>query len=167
MIASFSGGVRQSLRNLAVTSFRTVRTVPSSSASASNSMISTPESVMPDKLFSSIELEYRGHDPEVLKSYTKFLESVCTHLNLTRGRFEVLPYVRWIQPALRSKFVHKKYKLHYETRTHITKFEVKNLTGSTASTFLEYIQRNIPEGVGMRVGYVEMQPLPQTIKPKQ
>lgn len=23
---------------------------------------------------SSIELEYRGHDPEVLKSYTKFLE---------------------------------------------------------------------------------------------
>ncbi|EPB73090.1 hypothetical protein ANCCEY_07833 [Ancylostoma ceylanicum] len=166
---------------------------------------------MPDKLFSSIELEYRGHDPEVLKSYTKFLEivmennteisawiylmrkwrpdiyesatpmmsnysskgshgkehAVCTHLNLTRGRFEVLPYVRWIQPALRSKFVHKKYKLHYETRTHITKFEVRNLTGSTASTFLEYIQRNIPEGVGMRVGYVEMQPLPPTIKPRQ
>ncbi|KAK6036986.1 hypothetical protein COOONC_25509 [Cooperia oncophora] len=75
-------------------------------------------------IYSSIELEYRGHDPQVLKSYTKFLESVCTHLNLTRGRFEVLPYVRWIQPALRSKFVHKKYKLHYETRTHITKFEV-------------------------------------------
>lgn len=25
-------------------------------------------------LCSSIELEYRGHDPEVLKSYTKFLE---------------------------------------------------------------------------------------------
>ncbi|KIH58976.1 hypothetical protein ANCDUO_10809, partial [Ancylostoma duodenale] len=95
------------------------------------------------------------------------LQAVCTHLNLTRGRLEVLPYVRWIQPALRSKFVHKKYKLHYETRTHITKFEVRNLTGSTASTFLEYIQRNIPEGVGMRVGYVEMQPLPPTIKPGQ
>ncbi|KAE9416660.1 hypothetical protein Angca_009928, partial [Angiostrongylus cantonensis] len=123
-----------------------VRSVPRSMPSA---MTTPSEPPMPDKLYSSIELEYRGHDPEVLKSYTKFVEIssyfVCTHLNLTRGRFQVVPYVRWIQPALRSKFVHKKYKLHYETRTHITLFEVRNLTGSTASTFLEYIQRNIPE----------------------
>ncbi|VDO20266.1 unnamed protein product [Haemonchus placei] len=123
--------------------------------------------MMPDKLFRSIELEYRGHDPAVLKSYTKFLNSVCSHLNLTKGRFKILPYVRWVQYALRSKFVHKKYKLHYETRTYIRRFEVLNLTGSTASTFLEYIERNIPEGVGMRVGYVEMQPLPPTITSKQ
>ncbi|EYC22581.1 hypothetical protein Y032_0017g3438 [Ancylostoma ceylanicum] len=164
MISSISGGIRSALRNVSLTSSRAVRTAASSSPST---LKAPSETLMPDKLFSSIELEYRGHDPEVLKSYTKFLEAVCTHLNLTRGRFEVLPYVRWIQPALRSKFVHKKYKLHYETRTHITKFEVRNLTGSTASTFLEYIQRNIPEGVGMRVGYVEMQPLPPTIKPRQ
>ncbi|CAB3401579.1 unnamed protein product [Caenorhabditis bovis] len=122
------------------------------------------QAVLPDKLFSSIEIEYRGHDKQVLKSYTTFLEAVCGHLEIPRGKLEVLPYIRWVQPALRSKFVHKKYKLHYETRTHITKFEIKNVTGSTASTFLEYIQRNIPEGVGMRVGFVEIQPLPLTIK---
>ncbi|CAJ0937079.1 unnamed protein product, partial [Mesorhabditis belari] len=90
---------------------------------------------LPDKLFKSIELEMRGHDPAVLRSYTTFLKTVCGHLNIPQGRLQVLPYVRWIQYALRSKFVHKKYKLHYETRTHITKFEVKELTGSTASTF--------------------------------
>lgn len=29
---------------------------------------------LPDQLFRAIELEYRGHDPAVLKSYTQFLE---------------------------------------------------------------------------------------------
>lgn len=121
------------------------------------------QAVLPDKLFSSVEIEYRGHDKAVLKSYTSFLQQVCQHLEISQGRHEVLPYIRWVQPALRSKFVHKKYKLHYETRTHISKMEILNVTGSTASTFLEYIQRNIPEGVGMRVGLTELQPLPLTI----
>ncbi|PAV92112.1 hypothetical protein WR25_05774 isoform A [Diploscapter pachys] len=120
--------------------------------------------VLPDQLFSRIELEYRGHDKEVLKSYTKFLSSVCEHLGIERGKTKVLPYIRWVQYALRSKFAHKKYKLHYETRTHITQFEVLNLTGSSASTFLEYIQRNIPEGVGMKIEYDELHPLPLTVK---
>ncbi|KAJ1348264.1 28S ribosomal protein S10, mitochondrial [Parelaphostrongylus tenuis] len=160
MYASVFVGIQNAVRTLTLTSSRTVRSVPRTMPSV---MTTPSEAPMPDKLFSSIELEYRGHDPEVLKSYT----NVCNHLNLTRGRFEVFPYVRWIQPALRSKFVHKKYKLHYETRTHITVFEVRNLTGSTASTFLEYIERNIPEGVGMRVDYVEMQPLPPTISPTE
>ncbi|CAJ0579662.1 unnamed protein product, partial [Mesorhabditis spiculigera] len=118
---------------------------------------------MPDKLFKSIELELRGHDPAVIRSYLTFMKSVCGHLEITQGRMQVLPYVRWVQWALRSKFVAKKYKLHYETRTHISKFEVKHLTGNTASAFLEYVQRNIPEGVAMRVGYEEIRPLPGTI----
>ncbi|VDO93961.1 unnamed protein product [Heligmosomoides polygyrus] len=167
MLSSIYGNVRSAIRSFPLTVSRSVKTTAGGAQPNPRDLTSPSECQMPDKLYSSIELEYRGHDPEVLKSYTKFLESVCSHLNLTRGRFQVLPYVRWVQPALRSKFVHKKYKLHYETRTHITKFEVLNLTGSTASTFLEYIERNIPEGVGMRVGYVEMQPLPPTISPKE
>ncbi|KAJ1345864.1 hypothetical protein KIN20_000490 [Parelaphostrongylus tenuis] len=115
--SSIFGGIQNAVRNLTLTSSRTIRSVPRTMPSV---MATPSEAPMPDKLFSSIELEYRGHDPEVLKSYT----NVCNHLNLTRGRFKVFPYVRWIQPALRSKFVHKKYKLHYETRTHITVFEM-------------------------------------------
>lgn len=65
---------------------------------------------------------------------------------------------------LRSKFVHKKYKLHYETRTHIREISIKNVTGSTASTFLEYVQRNIPEGVAMKVDYTEITDFPDPIK---
>jgi small subunit ribosomal protein S10 len=84
-------------------------------------------------------------------------------LDITHSTVENLPYVRWVEWLLRSKFVHKKYKLHYETRTYIKKCSVYNLTGSTASTLVEYLQRQVPEGVGMKVTYNEMSAFPETI----
>lgn len=42
--------------------------------------------------------------------------------------------------------------------------DVFNLTGSTASAFLEYIERNIPEGVAMKVDYDEICELPESVK---
>lgn len=38
------------------------------------------------------------------------------------------------------------------------------LTGSTLSTFLEYIQRNLPEGVAMKATKIEMLSLPDHMK---
>jgi small subunit ribosomal protein S10 len=75
-----------------------------------------------------------------------------------------LPPARWLQWALKSKFVHKKAKLQYETITHIKQMDVFHLTGSTASTLLEYIQRNIPEGVAMKVDYNELCMLPESVR---
>uniref|UniRef100_A0AC34RR76 Small ribosomal subunit protein uS10m n=1 Tax=Panagrolaimus sp. JU765 TaxID=591449 RepID=A0AC34RR76_9BILA len=118
----------------------------------------------PDKLFKKIELEVRGHDKAVLQSYMSFLHNACIHLNVECTPTEHLPYVRWVQWLLRSKFVHKKYKLHYETRTHIKRCSVLNVTGSTASTLLEYLQRQVPEGVGMKVTYEELCQLPEPIR---
>ena len=37
-------------------------------------------------------------------------------------------------------------------------FQLKRLTGSTASVFLEYLQRNLPEGVAMKVTKVRKAP---------
>ncbi|KAI6196784.1 Cysteine protease [Aphelenchoides besseyi] len=116
-----------------------------------------------DKLFSKISLEVRGHDRAVLLSYTTFLKNACQQLEIESSDIRHLPYVRWVQWALRSKFAHKKNKLHYETRTYIKQMDVRNLTESTASTFLEYIERNIPEGVAMRVDYEELSSLPDGI----
>lgn len=42
--------------------------------------------------------------------------------------------------------------------------DVYNLTGSTASTLIEYIQRNIPEGIAMRVDYNELCMLPESVQ---
>lgn len=39
-------------------------------------------------------------------------------------------------------------------------WQVKNVTGDTADTFLEYIQRNIPEGVSMGVEQTALESLP-------
>ena len=39
-----------------------------------------------------------------------------------------------------------------------------NLTESTKDTYLEYIQRNLPEGVAMKVTLDELKRLPQNIQ---
>ncbi|PIO62879.1 hypothetical protein TELCIR_15545 [Teladorsagia circumcincta] len=85
MFPSIYGCVRNAVRSLSVNGTRAVRTA--AAPSVSKGLTTPSEAEMPDKLFrkfnenkvnwlncSSIELEYRGHDPEVLKSYTKFLE---------------------------------------------------------------------------------------------
>ena len=36
-------------------------------------------------------------------------------------------------------------------RTYYHFMTLKHLTGSTADTYLEYVQRNLPEGVSMKV----------------
>lgn len=95
------------------------------------------------------------------------LQNACIQLGIDSSEIRHLPYVRWVQWALRSKFVHKKYKLHYETRTYIKQMDVRNLTGSTASVFLEYVERNIPEGVAMKVDYEELASLPEGIAAAQ
>lgn len=52
--------------------------------------------------------------------------------------------------VLKSIHVHKKHRVQYETRTYFRYLDFLRLTGSTADTFLEYIQRNLPEGVAMK-----------------
>lgn len=52
---------------------------------------------------------------------------------------------------LRSIHVHKKCRVQYEVRTWFRFIHFHKLTGSTADTFLEYTQRNLPEGVALKV----------------
>lgn len=42
-----------------------------------------PES---DKLYKRIELEIRGHDPAVMKSYVHFATTAAEHLNIEVGK---------------------------------------------------------------------------------
>ena len=52
---------------------------------------------------------------------------------------------------LKSAHIYSKHRTQYEIRTYFSSIKLKNITGSTMSTYLEYIQRNLPEGVGMKV----------------
>jgi len=116
-----------------------------------------------DRLFRTITLSVYGHDKAVLQSYTTFVKNACGHLGIEDSLVVQGRYLRWLQWTLRAKFAKKKYKLHYETRTHNSHLSISNVTGSTASTFLEYVERNIPEGVAMKVTYEERCSLPEAI----
>lgn len=44
------------------------------------------EEQQPDKLYKRLELEIRGHDPAVMKSYVKFATTAATHLYIEVGK---------------------------------------------------------------------------------
>nr|CAI5822284.1 unnamed protein product [Callosobruchus analis] len=109
----------------------------------------------PDKLYRVVELELRGNDPAVLKSFCKFATSTGKHLDIdcktwslrkpTHERFTVLKVVH----------IYKKHRVQYEYRTYYSFVQYKHLTGSTADTLLEYIERNLPEGVALKATKVK------------
>ncbi|CAK9795819.1 28S ribosomal protein S10, mitochondrial [Anthophora quadrimaculata] len=132
----------------------------SSSSNVSDSIKSEP-----DKLYKKIEIEIRGHDKAVLKSYGEFAVMAAQHLDIDVYRNVPLHKpVHERLTVLKSAFVHKKHRVQYETRTYYRYLDFLHLTGSTADTFLEYIQRNLPEGVAMKVTTVELRTLPETVK---
>ncbi|XP_032680370.1 28S ribosomal protein S10, mitochondrial [Odontomachus brunneus] len=118
----------------------------------------------PDKLYKKIEVEVRGNDPAVLKSYGMFAVMAADHLKINVAR-NTAPrkaiHERWT--VLKSAHVHKKHRVQYEIRTYYRYLDFLKLTGSTADTFLEYLQRNLPEGVAMKVTKIELEKLPESI----
>ncbi|KZC14938.1 28S ribosomal protein S10, mitochondrial, partial [Dufourea novaeangliae] len=111
-----------------------------------------------DKLYKKLEIEVRGNDPAVLKSYGEFAVMAAKNLGIIIGK-----NVTGGKPIherlslLKSVHVHKKHFVQYERRTYYRYVDFFKLTGSTADTFLEYIQRNLPEGVAMKVTKVQLE----------
>lgn len=65
---------------------------------------------------------------------------------------------------LKSAFVHKKHRVQYEIRTYFKFMHFHRLTGSTLSTFLEYIERNLPEGVALKATKIELLEIPDHLR---
>lgn len=123
--------------------------------------------VMPDKLYKTVELEMRGAEPAVLKSYQTFILMAARHLDITVGhRWGSKPKKqRWT--LLKSVFIYKKHFVQYEVRTHYKWIQLHRLTGSTADTFLEYVERMLPEGVALKVTKISIEPMPSHLEPKK
>ena len=80
---------------------------------------------------------------------------------------------------LKSAHIFKKHRVQYEIRTHARLVQIKHITGTTADVYLEYIQRNLPEGISMSVyqvgeyktctesGLLLIQPHPQGLFPAE
>ncbi|XP_052263779.1 28S ribosomal protein S10, mitochondrial-like [Dreissena polymorpha] len=111
----------------------------------------TEDEDIPDVLYSHLCIEVKGHDIAVLDSYEKFVQLASKCLGLTgysvkRPKYDVL---RRSPSEVCTHF--QKHYVQYEQRTYYRVFNFTRTTGSTADTFLEYIQRNLPEGVAMKV----------------
>ncbi|VDK37307.1 unnamed protein product [Taenia asiatica] len=118
----------------------------------------------PDILIKKLELEVKGHEPSVLKSYESFVQAVCGHFNL-QCKVETRNSPIFDRLSLnKSPFIYKKHQRQYEFRTYVKTFTIPHLTGCTASVFLEYIQRNLPAGVHMTVNQHRVEALPEALQ---
>jgi len=105
-----------------------------------------------DQIFSKVDIELRAHQPDVLESYNWFATTAARHLNVdvASAHCDKEPH-KLRKTLLKSAHIYSKHRVQYEIRTYYSFINLKNLTGSTMLTYLEYIQRNLPEGVAMKV----------------
>ena len=125
----------------------------SSFLSTENDAIQKPsDSQRLDRLFREIQIEIRAHQPDVLKSYSWFASTAAKELDIEviENNAEPEPHIMR-KTLLKSVFGNSKHRVQYEMRTYYHMLKVGKLTKSTADTYLEYIQRNLPEGVAMKV----------------
>ncbi|KAL4238934.1 28S ribosomal protein S10 [Mactra antiquata] len=130
-------------------------------------MVSEDDEEDLDVLYKRLIIEVKGHDFAVLKSYTKFVKLAAKHLQLNFQQCSTPPKHIFRQSVLKSVHIFKKHFVQYEQRTHYQIYELTKITGSTADTYLEYIQRNLPEGVAMKVTKHRLENLPDHLKPPQ
>ncbi|XP_029449154.1 28S ribosomal protein S10, mitochondrial isoform X2 [Rhinatrema bivittatum] len=118
----------------------------------------------PDTLFKKIAVLAKGHDRAVLDSYEYFAVLTAKELGITIGNVYEPPRKIERLTLLKSIHIYKKHRVQYEMRTHYRCLELKHLTGSTADVYLEYIQRNLPEGVALEIKKTKLEKVPEHIK---
>lgn len=119
-----------------------------------------------DKLFKKVEIEMRGVDPAVLLSYSWFCVAAASHLGIeVTKNWALRKAEKERYTLLRAVHIYKKHRVQYEIRTYFRFLHLQRLTGSTCDTYLEYIERNLPEGCALKITKVECVKLPDHITP--
>ncbi|XP_035534681.1 probable 28S ribosomal protein S10, mitochondrial [Morone saxatilis] len=128
---------------------------------------STPSSITvteePDTLFQKVSVMVKGHDRAVLDSYEFFAKMAAQELGITIDKIYEPPKDVERLTVLKSVHIFKKHRVQYEMRTHYRCFELSHMTGCTTQVYLEYIQRNLPEGVAMEVSKTAIEKVPDHI----
>ncbi|XP_070705760.1 small ribosomal subunit protein uS10m [Pempheris klunzingeri] len=130
-------------------------------SSATPSSITVTEE--PDTLFQKVSVLVKAHDRAVLDSYEFFSTMAAKELGITVNKVYEPPKDTERFTVLKSVHIFKKHRVQYEMRTHYRCIELSHITGSTAQVYLEYIQRNLPEGVAMAVTKTAMEKVPDHI----
>ncbi|XP_065158851.1 small ribosomal subunit protein uS10m-like [Atheta coriaria] len=106
----------------------------------------------------------KGNDPAVLDSYAKFATTAGKHFELETKTWKLRKPKHERFTMYKSVHIYKKHKSQYELRTYFSFVQFKYLTGSTCDTLVEYLQRNLPEGVALKTSKIELQKLPDYLE---
>ncbi|KAL6459706.1 hypothetical protein MHYP_G00314650 [Metynnis hypsauchen] len=118
----------------------------------------------PDILFQKLSVLVKSHDKAVLDSYEFFATLAAKELGLTLAKVFEPPKNIERLTLLKSVHIFKKHRVQYEMRTHYRCIEISRITGSTSRVYLEYIQRNLPEGVAMEITKTAIEKVPDHIQ---
>ncbi|XP_010132724.1 PREDICTED: 28S ribosomal protein S10, mitochondrial, partial [Buceros rhinoceros silvestris] len=118
----------------------------------------------PETLYKRLSLLVKGHDKAVLDSYEYFAVLAANELGISVEKVHNPPKTIERFTLLKSVHIYKKHRVQYEMRTHYLCLELKYLTSSTAAVYLEYVQRNLPEGVAMEVKKTKIEKIPEHIR---
>ncbi|KAL1275583.1 hypothetical protein QQF64_035206 [Cirrhinus molitorella] len=141
---------------------QTVRSRFLHTAPVSSSAVSVSEE--PDVLYQRLSVRVKGHDKAVLDSYEFFATLAAQELGLNLQKaFEAPKHIDKLT-LLKSVHIFKKHRVQYEMRTHYRCIQLSRVTGSSARVYLEYIERNLPEGVAMEVTKTAVEKIPEHIQ---
>ncbi|NXV84221.1 RT10 protein, partial [Atlantisia rogersi] len=118
----------------------------------------------PETLYKRLSILVKGHDQAVLDSYESFAVLAAKELGISVENVHKPPRKIDRFTLLKSVHIYKKHRVQYEMRTHYMCLELKYLTSSTAAVYLEYVQRNLPEGVAMEVRKTKIEKIPEHIR---
>ncbi|KFQ64304.1 hypothetical protein N335_11537, partial [Phaethon lepturus] len=122
----------------------------------------------PETLYKRLSLLVKGHDKAVLDSYEYFAVLAAKELGISVEKVHKPPKTIERLTLLKSVHIYKKHRVQYEMRTHYmlecSSCTLKYLTSSTAAVYLEYVQRNLPEGVAMEVKKTKIEKIPEHIQ---
>ncbi|RVE55828.1 hypothetical protein OJAV_G00230090 [Oryzias javanicus] len=132
-----------------------------------SALVSTASAVTvteePDTLLQKVVILVKGHDRAVLDSYEFFASLAAQELGINVSQVSEPRKDIERMTLLKSIHIFKKHRVQYEMRTHYRRIEISHITGCTAQVYLEYIQRNLPEGVAMEVTKTAMEKVPDHI----
>jgi len=137
---------------------------PTQGAATSEEVTSTQPQGQPDRLIQRLVIECQSNERAVLQSFGRFLEMTCSQLELDLRPIEYPVPTKQRMTLLKAIFVHKKHRVQYEMRTYFMSATIAHVTGSTADTLLEWLQRMTPEGVAMHVVEHRLEKFPEPVE---
>ncbi|KAI8995202.1 ribosomal protein S10 [Trametes punicea] len=96
-------------------------------------------------------LHFRSYHPKLLDFFVHFASHAAAALGIPISKPVHLPTERRLWTVLRGPFVHKKSQENFERRTHKRLIKAWDAHPETVGLLVQYVEKHIAAGVGMRV----------------